>query len=105
MALLIQGASLKMLTASIYNPLSLTITQRQTQIRKIYFRGVIYFGYGIKFSNLEIRIGQKATYKVVLGSLANCISFVELTHQNEPLLINSFVRINRFQAGIMLNGS
>lgn len=28
--------------------------------------GVIYFGYGIKFSNLELRIGQKATYKVGL---------------------------------------
>ena len=28
--------------------------------------GVIYFGYGIKFSNLELRMGQKATYKVGL---------------------------------------
>ena len=32
-----------------------------------YIKGaVIYFGYGIKFSNLELRMGQKATYKVGL---------------------------------------
>ena len=43
-----------------------TTNQTQTQTRKIYSGGVIYFGYGIKFSNLELRIGQKATYKVGL---------------------------------------
>lgn len=43
-----------------------TTNQTQTQARKIYSGGVIYFGYGIKFSNLELRIGQKATYKVGL---------------------------------------
>ena len=43
-----------------------TTIQTQTQTRKIYSGGVIYFGYGIKFSNLELRIGQKATYKVGL---------------------------------------
>ena len=55
-----------MLTISFNNPVSSAISQMQTQIRKIYLGGVIYFGYGIKFSNLELRIGQKATYKVGL---------------------------------------
>ena len=41
-------------------------TERRNRCRHFDSGGVIYFGYGIKFSNLELRIGQKATYKVGL---------------------------------------
>ena len=46
--------------------INVTVNSTTIQTRRIYSGGVIYFGYGIKFSNLELRIGQKATYKVGL---------------------------------------
>ena len=41
-------------------------SQPGKQLNALTQGAVIYFGYGIKFSNLELRMGQKATYKVGL---------------------------------------